>query len=164
LFIKLCVSAGGILDVPGYNELLSSMASFGYIVGATHQCSLGCFDDCVSLKHDPPCFGHYYKKQLAVFDWAKEFSPEEGQADPFARADWSAGVGVAGHSMGGQATLFSSSYGNASAYDIRAAVMHHAFTHTFPVSEIPFLDFTGEEVSSNISYMLLIFFIIDVKR
>ena len=46
--------------------------------------------------------------------------------------------------MGGQATLFSSSFGNASAYDIRAAVLHRAFTHSFPTPCIPFLYFTGE--------------------
>ncbi len=43
----------------------------------------------------------------------------------FANINWTAGVGIAGHSMGGQATLFSSAY-NASAYGIKAAVMHHA--------------------------------------
>ena len=55
------------------------------------------------------------------------------------------GVGVAGHSMGGQATLFSSSFDNATKYDIRAAVLHHAYTHSFPSPTVPFLDFTGEE-------------------
>lgn len=135
---------GGILDVPGYNDLLTSMASFGYIIAATHQCSVGCFDDCLSLRLDPPCFGNYYKKQLGVFDWAKAFVAEDGETDPFLYVDWSSGVGVAGHSMGGQATLFSSSYSNASDYDIRAAVLHHAYTHSFPVPQIPFVDFTGE--------------------
>lgn len=121
------------------------MASFGYVIGATHQCSVGCFDDCNSLQHDPPCFGNYYKKQLKVIDWAKECAAEQSEcSDPFKHVSWSSGVGVAGHSMGGQATLFSSSGQNASDYDIRAAVLHHAFTHTFPVPTVPFLDMTGE--------------------
>jgi hypothetical protein len=47
--------------------------------------------------------------------------------------------------MGGQASLFSSSGGNASAYDIRAAVLHHAYTHSFPAPTVPVLVFTGEE-------------------
>jgi hypothetical protein len=137
---------GGSLDIPAYNDLLHSMASFGYIIGGTHQCSVGCFDDCNSLKHDPPCFGNYYKKQLGVIDWAKDCAAGIGDcAEPFERVDWSAGVGIAGHSMGGQATLFSSSDGNPEKYDIRAAVMHHAFSHSFPAPTIPFLDFTGEE-------------------
>ena len=137
---------GGILDVPGYNDLLSTMASFGYIIAATHQCSVGCFDDCVSLRYDPPCFGNYYLKQLDAIDWSKECaSGNTACAEPFKHVDFSAGVGIAGHSMGGQATLFSSSEGNATAYDIRAAVMHHAYTHTFPAPTVPFLDFTGDE-------------------
>ncbi len=137
---------GGIVDVPGYNELLSSMASFGYIIAATHQCDVGCFDDCLSLPSDPICFGNYYKKQLDVIDWAKSCTvADDICADPFGHVDFSQGVGIAGHSMGGQATLFSSSYENASNYDIRAAVLHHAYTHSFPSPTIPFLDFTGEE-------------------
>jgi len=140
---------GGSLDIPAYNDLLHSMASFGYIIGGTHQCSVGCFDDCVSLKKDPPCFGNYYKKQLNVIDWAKECSVGDSDcAEPFVHVDWSEGVGIAGHSMGGQATVFSSSYGNPEQYDIRAAVMHHAFSHTFPAPTIPFLDFTGEKDST----------------
>ena len=124
------------------------MASFGYVIGATHQCSVGCFDDCVSLENDPICFGNYYKKQLATIDWAKDCTAAEAInscSHPFENVDWSSGVGVAGHSMGGQATLFSSSGNNASSYDIRAAVLHHAYTHTFPVPTVPFLDMTGEE-------------------
>merc|ERR1712070_1066212 len=53
-----------------------------------------------------------------------------------------AGVGVAGHSMGGQATVYSSSAAGVG-YDIKAAVMHHAYTHSFPAPEVPFLAFTG---------------------
>ena len=136
---------GGAVEVPGYNDMLKTMSSFGYIVGATHQCSVGCFDDCKSLEHDPPCFGHYYKKQLGIFDFAKTFTGDASGVNPFKQVDWSTGVGVAGHSMGGQATLFSSSYDNATQYDIKAAVMHHAYTHSFPTPTVPFLDFTGEE-------------------
>ena len=137
---------GGIVDVPGYNDLLSAMASFGYIIAATHQCDVGCFDDCVSLPGDPECFGNYYMKQLAVIDWAKSCSSyNDTCSEPFSHVDFSEGVGIAGHSMGGQATLFSSSYDNATNYDIRAAVLHHAYSHSFPAPTVPFLDFTGEE-------------------
>lgn len=135
---------GGALEIPGYNMLLKTMTSFGYIIAATHQCSVGCFDDCNSLEHDPPCFGNYYKKQLGVFDFAKEFKGDSSGFNPFNLIDWSKGVGIAGHSMGGQATLFSSSYNNATTYNIKAAVLHHAFTHSFPAPSIPFLVFTGE--------------------
>ena len=137
---------GGVAEVPGYNTLLHAMASFGYIIGATHQCSVGCYDDCRSLKDDPKCFGNYYKKQLNMISWAKECSGLVGGcSEPFQYVDFSEGVGIAGHSMGGQATVFSSSANNATDFDIRAAVMHHAYTHDFPPPTIPFLDFTGEQ-------------------
>ena len=45
--------------------------------------------------------------------------------------------------MGGQATLFSSSY-NSSSHNIKAAVMHHAYTHNFPAPQVPFAVFTSE--------------------
>lgn len=45
--------------------------------------------------------------------------------------------------MGGQATLFSAAY-NGTQYRISAAVMYHAFTHTYPaITSVPFLTFTG---------------------
>jgi len=44
--------------------------------------------------------------------------------------------------LGLQSTVFSAAY-NASTFNIKAAVMHHAFTHTYPAVPIPFLAFTG---------------------
>ena len=40
--------------------------------------------------------------------------------------------------MGGQATLFDSSYQNASKYNLKAAVMHHPYSHELPNPTIPF--------------------------
>lgn len=69
-----------------------------------------------------------------MIDWAKQ---------TLAFADFSKGIGIAGHSMGGQATVFSASYSNASQYNIKAAVMHHAYTHSYPPPQVPFLAMTG---------------------
>lgn len=45
--------------------------------------------------------------------------------------------------MGGQSAYFAAAY-NSTEYKIKAAVMHHAFTHTFPpIDDVPFLTFTG---------------------
>jgi hypothetical protein len=41
----------------------------------------------------------------------------------------SGGVGISGHSMGGQATLQNSEADNAAAHGIVAAAMLHAYTH-----------------------------------
>ena len=41
--------------------------------------------------------------------------------------------------------MFSSSLQNATAYNIRTAVFHHAYTHQFPAPTVPFIVFTGEK-------------------
>ena len=60
-----------------------------------------------------------------------------------AAIDLTAGFGVAGHSMGGQASLFSASYANASDHGIKASVMMHPYSHEIPSTDIPTLTFTG---------------------
>ena len=57
--------------------------------------------------------------------------------------DLDAGFGVAGHSMGGQASLFSASYANASDVGIKASVLMHPYSHEIPSTRIPTLGFTG---------------------
>jgi len=125
---------GGGLFETAYNSLFSSLSSFGYVVVAPRACPFGCWDSS-SLPKDPKGWADWYKQQLKVFDYA-----HEKLADSI---DFGTGIGIAGHSMGGQATLFSSSYSNASSHDIRAAVMHHAYTHEAPAPTVPFLAFTG---------------------
>mmetsp|Transcript_41214 Transcript_41214/g.53157 ORF Transcript_41214/g.53157 Transcript_41214/m.53157 type:complete len:306 (+) Transcript_41214:13-930(+) len=144
LFISYAhgMSGGGSELIPAYEDLLHSMASFGYVIAATHACNVGCYDDdgistCVSLEDDPPCYGEYYKEQLSTIRWA-----QSNNDMIFANVNWDAGVGIAGHSMGGQATLFSSSY-SAADYNIKAAVMHHPYTHSFPSPQVPYIVFTG---------------------
>jgi hypothetical protein len=44
----------------------------------------------------------------------------------FSLIDWGAGVGIAGHSMGGQSTAIASSLRCSERYGIRAAAIHHA--------------------------------------
>lgn len=132
---------GGIIATTAYFELFRAMSAFGYVIASPRACNTGCRDDRVNLPHDPAGFGHFYMQQLKAIDWAKNLSLH---GDPIlSRANFSKGVGIAGHSMGGQATLFSSSFSNTTKYDVRAAVMHHAYTHSFPSPTVPFLVFTG---------------------
>ena len=119
-----------------YDKLLSGIASFGFIVVAPAACRWFCLDDRMSLHGDPPFYGNYYKNQLNAIRWA---------TTTLSDVDQTRGVGVVGHSMGGQSTLFSSSYANASQHNIKAAVMLHAFTHEFPSSTVPFMVFTGDK-------------------
>ena len=110
-----------------YKPLFEGLNSFGYIVIAHRACNTGCKDDKDNLPLDPGGFGHYYKQQLLAIEWAK--ATALAGSDPILKnIDLSHGVGIAGHSMGGQSTVFSSSFGNTSALNITAAVMHHAYT------------------------------------
>jgi len=121
-----------------YTKLFDEMASWGFVIVTPQACKYGCKSDCKDEPLDPPCFGHYYKQQLEAITWAT--SAAQLATYPI---NATCGVAVAGHSMGGQSTVYSAAY-NASQYNIKAAVMHHAFTHTFPpITTIPFLVFTG---------------------
>ncbi len=129
---------GDIMEPVGYFSLFRDLASFGYVVVATRACAFGCRDDQASLPHDPARFAHYYKQQLLAIEWAASSRSME----PFDLVDF-ARIGIAGHSMGGQATLFSSSGANASAHNVSAAVLHHAYSHEYPSAQVPALVFTG---------------------
>jgi len=132
-------TAGGRALPGDYGVLLSTMSAYGYIIAAHESCNSGCARG-GTLPFDPPGFATMYKEQLKVIDWAKQ---QGGAGDAvFKNANFGIGVGISGHSMGGQATVYSSSsYG--SGHGIKAAVMHHAFTHSYPPPIVPFLAFTG---------------------
>jgi len=135
---------GGNLDLLAYDDLLSAIASFGYIIAATAGCNVaGCLSDWASLSGDPPGYAHYYTYQLKVLEWGRMMANTSDAV--MSRVDLSPGVGIGGHSMGGQATLFSASYSNASQHDIKTAVLHHPYTHEFPAATVPFIVFTGDE-------------------
>ena len=120
------------------HPLLEVLASWGYVVLAARSCDKGCLQGCKSLEGDPPCFGRYYDQQLLMIDFAR--SPAAAEAGLPINASL---VAVAGHSMGGQATLFSAAY-NATSHGIKAAALHHAYTHSYPaILTIPHLIFTG---------------------
>ena len=127
---------GGIQTGPVYWEMCTALASWGYVVTLHHSCDLGC-----TKKDGKWGFDDYYKEQLKAIDFVSNMVSQGG--DPaFANLDFQAGVGVVGHSMGGQATLFSSAY-NASSHNIKAAVYHHAYTEDLQVPQVPFLSMTS---------------------
>lgn len=120
-------------------QLFEEIASYGYIVVAPRSCNDGCLGDCKNHPFDPPCFADFYEQQLKAIDWTRS------SAASTLPVNSSAGVAVAGHSMGGQASLYSAA-NNASTYGIKAAVLMHAFTHTYPaISAVPHLIFTGTD-------------------
>jgi hypothetical protein len=66
----------------------------------------------------------YYAEGLKAIDWAHNMT-ESGQDPIFAMIDWKAGVGIAGHSMGGQGTTVAASAECTSKWNIKAAALHH---------------------------------------
>ena len=142
---------GGSIDSIAYIPPLEALASFGFVVLSPRACNIGCslLHNCKTLFGDPPCYGNFYKQQLLALEWAKNESSSAGTGtahDLLSIVNHTLGYGVAGHSMGGQATLFSSSFGNASANHIKAAVMQHAFSNSqYPTPTVPFLAFTGTD-------------------
>ena len=147
-FISYAHGAGNLIT--DYQMLTDGIASFGFVIAVHGACQYGCIDDPSSLSLDPSGFAHYYKQQLLSVDYFLGSAGDPASSFPFSLIDASVGAGVAGHSMGGQSTVFSASYGNATAHDIRAASMHHAYTHQTPGPTVPFLAFTGE--SDNIAW------------
>ena len=138
----LIAYAHGLDNGPSdYTPQFEGLVSFGYIVVCPRACHTGCHDDKASLRGDPSGFAHFYKQQLLAIEWAKKQASSNSTI--FRKADFTNGVAIAGHSMGGQSTVFSASFRNASANGIAAAVMHHAYTHEYPAPTIPFLAFTA---------------------
>jgi hypothetical protein len=132
-------TAGGAALPADYATILSTLSAYGYIIAAHESCNTGCAKG-TSLPFDPPGFGTMYQEQLKVIDWAKQ---QGGAGDAvFKNANFGLGVGISGHSMGGQATVYSSS-SHGSGHGIKTAVMHHAYTHSYPAPIVPFLAFTG---------------------
>lgn len=130
-------TAGGSKTVGDYDVLLSTMASYGYIIAAHESCDTGCAQGGTDILN-PPGFKDMYKEQLKVIDWAKQQSD-----DVFSNVNFEIGVGISGHSMGGQATMKASgSLGMG--HGIKAAVMHHAYSiNVYNAPLVPFAAFTG---------------------
>ena len=133
---------GDIADPVAYYSLLHGIASWGYVVVNSRACCFGCHDNKRTMPGDPWDFGNFYLEQLKSIEWARELA-SQGEDAVFKLVNAAPGAAIAGHSMGGQATLFSSSAQNATGHNIKAAVMHHAYTHAFPPPTVPFLAFTG---------------------
>jgi len=121
--------AGGGIDIIGYELIFHQMASYGFVIAAHKSCSNGCtcgrsrWTECNGLPTVKPAKGwpEYYGETLKTIEWAKNSS-----GDVFALIDWSKGVGISGHSMGGQSTTNAATKACTQAYDIRAAVIHHS--------------------------------------
>lgn len=106
-------AGGSWYSIEGYYSLWTQIASYGFVVVAPASCSMGCEDGGWST---------YYLEQLKCIDWARN----QSKIDPIlAKIDWDMGVGIVGHSMGGQATVHSAKSTYTIPRNITAAVLHH---------------------------------------
>lgn len=105
---------GGI-DLFAYSKLFSQLASYGFVVVAPFSCDTGCKDEEVDPRWTDclpglPHFGGlwsrrwaaWYAEGLKTIDWAHNMSANASSGAVFHKINWTAGVGLAGHSMGGQ--------------------------------------------------------------
>ena len=127
---------GGFKTRLGHLGILKSLASHGFIVAALKNCQVGCRDG---------GWDTYYEEQLKVIVWAQ--SPEMRNDDVIGKVSHALGYGIAGHSMGGQATGRSAV--RAATYNIKAAIVLHPFAAIMENLgrdiHIPIAGFTGTE-------------------
>jgi len=98
-----------------HRGIMSSMASHGFIVAAVKSCMVGCSEG---------RWDNYWEEQLKVIDWAQ--SPEMRNDPIIGKVNHEVGYGLAGHSMGGQATARSSTRANS--YNAKAAILLHPYS------------------------------------
>jgi len=124
---------GGELDIHGYDVLFHQIASYGFVVAAHASCSRGCarpggpsrWTACGGLPLMSPTgqgWDSYYAETLKTIEFARNSSA----LAPFDQVNFSLGVGIVGHSMGGQSTAYAAGDACAKMWDVRAAVLHHA--------------------------------------
>jgi hypothetical protein len=140
-------SGGSVIQPFVYKSILTALASWGFVIGACRSCIEG------------TCDGDYYKQQLILIDWAKKVGA--GGDKIMSLVNFTGGVGISGHSMGGGSTLMDSSAEQSAPHNIRAAVMLHAYTDSQvkkSVPVIPFLAFTGTSDTTAPSSMTKAFY------
>lgn len=137
--------AGGDIDLLGYTEFFWQLASYGFIIAAPDACDFGCTDpslgapwtDCAGLPDvQPAMWPAYYGEGLKAIDWARNMSASASSDAVFQTIDWHAGVGIAGHSMGGQAATIAASAACTARWGIKAAVLHHPASGATPAGNV----------------------------
>lgn len=146
-------AAGGGIDMSAYQHHFSEIASYGYVVIAPRSCFMGCpgpknmtsdLETSLCLPWiDSPGWTYFVHENTRALDYAKAES--EAGSEWASIIDWSAGVGAAGHSMGGEALVGLAGAEVASKYNIKAAVCEHclACRNTGDLLSTPALFMTG---------------------
>jgi hypothetical protein len=138
---------GGDLDLLGYTALFSQMASYGFVVVGTFSCNTGCHDThlpknsrwtaCGGLPPLQPLgqgWDGYYAEAFKIIDWARNGS--SSSSDPlFSLIDFD-GVGIVGHSMGGQGVAQAATGSCPDTWGVKTTVLHHPASGDVPGGNI----------------------------
>jgi len=124
-------AGGGKLDILGYYQLFNDIASYGFVVAAPNACNIGCSDKVMHPYADcnpaaqatrggwSTWFGQIFK----TIEWTQNQTAAGDSILSIVNHD--VGYGIAGHSMGGQATTWAAHDDCAARWNIKAAVNHH---------------------------------------
>jgi dienelactone hydrolase len=123
-------AGGGKLDINGYYQLFKDIASYGFVVAAPNACNIGCKDkvmhpyaDCnPAAQATSGGWSTWFGQIFKTIEWSQN---QTAAGDSImSLVDHDAGYGIAGHSMGGQAT-WAAHDDCAARWNIKAAVNHH---------------------------------------
>jgi len=143
-------AAGGGVDMTGYDKHFKDMAAHGFVVIAPMSCDIGCKVKGPAKNNSVGAPEYCYKawpsftyENTRALDYAKNAT--SSGAVWAGLIDWTAGVGTAGHSMGGEAVVGMASRDVAQQYNVKAAVCLHclACINTGDLVATPAIYFTG---------------------
>lgn len=133
-------ASGSMLDLLAYSEHFSQLASYGFVVVAPNTCNFRCkdavkspFADCnqvavTGTNPDADGWNTFFGEQIKAISMSRGLA-KSGDAI-FKSIDWNAGIAIAGHSMGGQATAWAAHKNCTSQWDIKTAAIHHGMGGT----------------------------------
>lgn len=137
-------AAGGGVDMLAYGKHLGDIASYGFVVVAPKSCFMGCSPPAEESLNSS--LGCYKKWPSFVYENTRAIEFSKNSTDEWASMiDWQAGVGTAGHSMGGEVVSQMASQDFASTYNVKAAVCQHCLMciKTGDLVSTPAMYFTG---------------------
>lgn len=124
-------AGGGKLDILGYFQLFSDIASYGFVVAAPNLCNVGCSDkemhpyaDCnPAAQATRGGWSTWFGQIFKTIEWSQNQTAAGDSVLSLVNHD--VGYGIAGHSMGGQATTWAAHDDCAARWNVKAAVNHH---------------------------------------
>jgi dienelactone hydrolase len=124
-------AAGGRIDMLAYQKHFNDLAAYGYVVIAPKSCFMGCSPPGSNASNlgvagsclpwtDGPQWTSFVHENTRAIKYAKASSEDWSTI-----IDWDAGLGVAGHSMGGEVVSQMGSAEFKDEYNVKAVVCEH---------------------------------------